>query len=84
MRIASIASPLAAEARDGSPLAPNADYRIAVSDFLFRGGDGYTMLGKKGRDVEADGLAVVDLIATWLGQHNPLQLELDGRIAVAK
>ncbi|WP_254845500.1 5'-nucleotidase C-terminal domain-containing protein, partial [Desulfovibrio sp. DV] len=28
-------------------LTPNADYRIAVSDFLFRGGDNYTMLGKK-------------------------------------
>ncbi|OLN29624.1 5'-nucleotidase [Desulfovibrio sp. DV] len=65
-------------------LTPNADYRIAVSDFLFRGGDNYTMLGKKGRDVEADGMAVADLIVAWLGAHDPLQLELDGRIAVAK
>ncbi|KHK01884.1 bifunctional metallophosphatase/5'-nucleotidase [Desulfovibrio sp. TomC] len=79
---------VAVETADASghftPLNPNADYRLAVSDFLFRGGDGYAMFGKNGRDVEADGMAVADLIATWLGQNNPLRLELDGRIAVAQ
>jgi len=67
-----------------APLAPAADYRVAISDFLLRGGDGYGVFGKNGRDVENDGLAVADLVATWLGAHNPLHLELDGRIAVAK
>lgn len=67
-----------------APLNPAADYRIAISDFLFRGGDGYTMFHKNGRDVEDDGLATADLVATWLRAHNPLHLELDGRIAVAK
>ncbi|MHC1791320.1 bifunctional metallophosphatase/5'-nucleotidase [Solidesulfovibrio sp.] len=67
-----------------TPLDPAADYRLAVSDFLFRGGDGYAMLGKNARDVENDGMAVADLVAQWLGAHDPLRLELDGRIAVAK
>ena len=67
-----------------SPLDPKADYRIAVSDFLFRGGDGYALFGKNGRDVEADGLTVADLAAQWLGAHDPLRLELDGRIATVQ
>lgn len=67
-----------------TPLDPAADYRIAVSDFLLRGGDGYAMFGKNGRDVEGDGMAVADLVAQWLGAHDPLRLELDGRIAVVK
>ena len=67
-----------------APLNPTDDYRIAISDFLFRGGDGYTMFGKNGRDVENDGPATADLVAAWLRAHNPLHLELDGRIAVEK
>jgi 5'-nucleotidase len=30
----------------GEPLDPKADYTVAINDFLYSGGDGYTMFGK--------------------------------------
>ena len=63
-----------------APLAPEADYRVAMADFLYRGGDGYALFAKAGRDVEQDGTPVADLLADWLRRHDPVKLELDGRI----
>jgi len=63
-----------------APLVPTKDYRIALSDFLYRGGDGYKMFGEQGRDVEGDGLAVSDLVARWITAHSPIAPALDGRI----
>ena len=35
---------------------------------------------KAGRDVEQDGTPVADIVADWLRRHDPVKLELDGRI----
>jgi 5'-nucleotidase len=67
-----------------TPLKPEADYRVAMADFLYRGGDGYTLFAKKGRDVEHDDTPVADLVGKWLGQHDPVKLQLDGRIKTAQ
>lgn len=63
-----------------APLDPKADYRLAISDFLYRGGDGYKIFGEKGRDVDDDGEALADLIAAWIKAKSPLSPALDGRI----
>uniref|UniRef100_I2Q799 5'-nucleotidase/2',3'-cyclic phosphodiesterase-like hydrolase n=1 Tax=Desulfovibrio sp. U5L TaxID=596152 RepID=I2Q799_9BACT len=65
------------------PLDPTADYRLAISDFLYRGGDGYTVFREKGRDVEGDGETTADLIAAWIKAKSPLSPALDGRIKAA-
>jgi len=62
-----------------APLDPAADYRIATSDFLARGGDGYPF-AKKARDVEADGMDTADIVSDWIRAHSPLNISLDGRI----
>jgi 5'-nucleotidase len=63
-----------------APLDPKADYRIATIDFLVRGGDGYAVFGRKGRDVENDGLEVSEMIARWITAKSPLTPTLDGRV----
>ncbi len=64
-------------------LDPKADYRLALTDFMFRGGDGYAMFGKKARDVDGDGDPTADLAAAWIKAHSPLKIELDGRITAS-
>lgn len=63
-----------------APLDPKADYRVVVTDFLFRGGDGYAMLEARGRDVERDGTPVADLVARHVTARSPLTPLHDGRI----
>jgi 5'-nucleotidase len=67
-----------------SSIHPKADYRIAISDFLARGGDGFTVFSQKGRDVEGDGLALSELVARWITAKSPVKLALDGRIEEKK
>lgn len=62
------------------PLSPQADYRLAINDFLYRGGDGYTVFREKGRDVEDDGEVIVDLVVARIKAQSPLSPALDGRI----
>ncbi len=63
-----------------SPLDPDASYTMAINDFMFRGGDGYAIFGRKGRDVTADGLDMADVAANYVKAHSPLAASLDGRI----
>ena len=65
------------------PLDPKAEYRLVSNHFMARGGDGFTVLVDRARDVEGDSLLVYDLVAQWITAHSPLKPALDGRI-VAK
>jgi 5'-nucleotidase len=62
------------------PLDPKADYRLAINDFLYRGGDAFTIFREKGRQVEAVGLPLDQLAARWLTAKSPVRAPLDGRI----
>ncbi len=64
-------------------LDPQADYRLALTDFMFRGGDGYETFAKKARDVEGDGDPTSELAAAWIKAHSPLKLVLDRRITAS-
>ncbi|MEL7639086.1 MAG: bifunctional metallophosphatase/5'-nucleotidase [Solidesulfovibrio sp.] len=64
-------------------LDPNADYRLALTDFMFRGGDGYVTFGRKARDVDGDGDPVSELAAAWVRAHSPVDIKLDGRITAS-
>jgi 5'-nucleotidase len=63
---------------NGQPLVPEQSYRIAVSDFLAGGGDGYAVL-KEGRDRKV-GLSDLDLLQQYLAAHSPLAVPAGGRI----
>lgn len=64
-----------------APLAPEADYRLAINSFLYRGGDGYAVFADQGRDVEDDGLMLSDLVCDWIKKTGTLSGRLDGRVA---
>lgn len=67
-----------------APLDPKADYRLAISDFFHRGGDGYSVFREKGRDVEADNETIADLVSERIKAKSPLSPALDGRIKAAE
>ena len=52
-------------------LDPKTRYKVALSDFLADGGDGYDML-KHGTPVSAPDPLVVDVVADYLRSHTPL------------
>lgn len=64
-------------------LDPKADYRLAVTDFMFRGGDEYATFGKKAKDVDGDGDPIADLAAAYVKAHSPLNIKLDRRITAS-
>ena len=49
---------------DGRPIAPAADYRVAVSDFLSNGGDGFSVFTQQ-RD-KVRGAVDIDALEAWI------------------
>ncbi|QLA18549.1 multifunctional 2',3'-cyclic-nucleotide 2'-phosphodiesterase/5'-nucleotidase/3'-nucleotidase [Desulfolutivibrio sulfoxidireducens] len=75
---------LSAEMRgeDGkfTPVDPASTYRVAISDYLLRGGDGYGAFKDRTKNVQFDGRTMDEIVAGYLGTHSPLTVALDGRI----
>lgn len=65
----------------GQPLDPAARYRLATSDFLADGGDGYTMLKTARRLINAEAATlIVTLVADHLAAGGDVTAVIDGRI----
>ncbi len=64
---------------DGSPLVPEAQYRIAISDFLAAGGDGYAMFREMTNPVDT-GHRFSDLLVEAFRDVQELGASTDGRI----
>jgi len=62
-----------------SPLVPEATYRVALTNFLWRGGDGYAVRAK-GHDATETGQSVSDLVTEYIKGQGQLSQPLDGRI----
>lgn len=77
---------VSAEVRDASgkyaPVDPSAMYKIATNDYLYGGGDEYSMLTEHMRNGYAFGAPVQELLVEFIGEKTPLSLELDGRISL--
>ena len=71
---------IADSAGNFQPLEHNASYRIALSRFLLRGGDGYTLFSEQGRDIFNDGMELSDITCNYIRNNSPLASSLDGRI----
>lgn len=65
----------------GRPLDPSAQYRIATSDFLAEGGDGYSRFAQALQQKVSTGNLLLDMVVTVF-EENPggIGVEVDGRI----
>ena len=62
----------------GKPLNPEATYRLAITDFMAEGGDGYEML--VGLEAYRTGLPLRELIVDTVWMRGTIEMRTDGRI----
>lgn len=63
-----------------APLDEAKKYRIGLTRFLYRGGDGFKVFSERGSDVFNDGDELMTVTADYFRDHSPLAPVLDGRI----
>lgn len=66
---------------NGQPLQFTKNYRVAVNDFLARGGDGFITFNSA-KDSDYTSLSLTDVLYEYIKKHSPLKTETDGRIRV--
>jgi 2',3'-cyclic-nucleotide 2'-phosphodiesterase (5'-nucleotidase family) len=68
---------------NGVALDPAVSYRVATVDYLFKGGDGYTILttGKPLVDISG-GVLVTTTVMQYIARHGTVAPQIDGRITV--
>jgi 2',3'-cyclic-nucleotide 2'-phosphodiesterase (5'-nucleotidase family) len=65
----------------GAPLDPNRMYKVAINDFMARGGDGYTALTHNTPDVPPDdGLRLSNEVMVYLREQGGVRTGIDGRM----
>ncbi len=62
-----------------TPVGPADPVRLVTNDFMFGGGDGYTVLAS-GTDVLTPGDALLDLVVGFIGRTSPVAPAVEGRI----
>jgi len=68
-----------------APLADERTYTVAVLDFLFRGGDGFTAFrGAKVLVDEASGPALATIVLDAIAARGTIAPETDGRILIQR
>jgi 5'-nucleotidase/UDP-sugar diphosphatase len=65
------------------PLDKTAVYRVAALDFMFNGGDGYTML-QNGRNLHGGDVPEEMVLIDYLKAHSPVNPRLEDRITFMK
>ncbi|MBQ3893259.1 MAG: bifunctional metallophosphatase/5'-nucleotidase [Mailhella sp.] len=69
--------------RKAVPLDLKKKYRIALSDYLTGGGDGYAML-KEGVPVPSPQVLIADIVGNYISRHSPLPMPATHRIRWVK
>jgi 5'-nucleotidase len=70
---------------NGQPLDPARVYTVAIPDFIFNGGDGYTMFaGQRVLIDPASGATVLSALETYVAAKKEIAPQIDGRIAIAR
>ncbi len=62
-----------------TPIGPTDTVRIVTNDFMFTGGDGYTVF-TQGSDVEQPGDLLLDVVIEHIEANSPVSAVVDGRI----
>ena len=65
----------------GSPIDPNATYRVATNNFMASGGDQFTTL-RQGTGVVDTGVNLVDTVVGLLGRTSPVDPQVEGRLTL--
>jgi 2',3'-cyclic-nucleotide 2'-phosphodiesterase (5'-nucleotidase family) len=69
----------------GQPLDPARGYTVAIPDFIFNGGDGYTMFaGQRVLIDPASGATVLSALETYVAAKKEIAPQIDGRIAIVR
>ena len=66
---------------DGTPIADELDYTVAVPDFLWAGGDGLVEL-TQGTDAQDTGMLVRNVLADYIRARGTIVPVLDGRVVI--
>lgn len=66
-----------------SPIDPNATYKIATSDYIRQGGDGYSVFMDKAIQPYDAGSNLENAVGQYIVAHTPIHPQLDGRILEA-
>ena len=66
-----------------APLDRSAVYRIVTLDFMFGGGDGYTMF-KNGQNVRGGDVPEEQVVIEFIKAHTPVSPQVEGRIALTR
>ena len=66
---------------DGTPIDPNATYRIATNNFMASGGDQFTTL-TRGANVVDTGINLVDTVVRLLERSSPVDPQVEGRLTI--
>jgi 2',3'-cyclic-nucleotide 2'-phosphodiesterase (5'-nucleotidase family) len=68
---------------DGKPLDPNATYTVAINDYMFAGGDGYTMFkGLPTTLAPSEGPLLAAVVADAIKADGTIAPKTDGRITI--
>jgi 2',3'-cyclic-nucleotide 2'-phosphodiesterase (5'-nucleotidase family) len=62
-----------------TPIGPTDSVRFVTNDFMYTGGDGYTIF-KSGTDVKQTGDLLLDVAIAYVEAHTPVSASVEGRI----
>jgi 2',3'-cyclic-nucleotide 2'-phosphodiesterase (5'-nucleotidase family) len=62
-----------------TPIGPADPVRIVTNDFMYGGGDGYTIFAS-GTDVQQPGDDLLQVTIDWITAHSPIDPRVEGRI----
>ncbi|TPL04719.1 MULTISPECIES: bifunctional metallophosphatase/5'-nucleotidase [unclassified Mesorhizobium] len=63
-----------------TPINPDKQYLVATNNYVRQGGDGYKVFADKATDAYDYGPGLEQVVADYLGAHQPYTPKLDGRI----
>lgn len=66
---------------DGTPIEPNATYKIGANNFMASGGDQFTTL-TQGQNTTDTQINLVDTVVRYLEQSSPVDPQVEGRLTV--
>jgi 5'-nucleotidase len=69
----------------GQELQPAATYRVVTNDFMYNGGDNYTMFKQGANPVIYSDQLLYDVVSGYVGQFgpdNPINQKIEGRITI--
>jgi 2',3'-cyclic-nucleotide 2'-phosphodiesterase (5'-nucleotidase family) len=66
---------------DGTPIDPNATYKVATNNFMATGGDQFTTL-TQGQNTTDTQINLVDAVVRYLEENSPVDPQVEGRLAV--